>query len=271
METLAPPESASPDTEPELHLLLERDRADDWRRWRSAAVVSTASHVVLLVVLLLMPESDDRAGLRERQPIAPYHAALHPDRTDAEGPEQRQAEQGVDRGSDSASAPSLKAPIQIAVLPPPAAETTAPLPRRLRLRRPSPKPVIIEPPKIEAAEDAGGQSIGSTRQAHALRRRLRRSAAEAGDGERGFAPPPPPAAEPTGQTPRRNRSAEYLGGSGRPRPCNNNGLASGLRLWATPASTSGAGPGSICLLRRGVRIRISSSEAIRWESISGRT
>ena len=68
METLAPQEFASPETEPELHLLLERDRRDDWRRWRSAAIVSVAFHVVLLVVLLLMPESEARI-YREELPI----------------------------------------------------------------------------------------------------------------------------------------------------------------------------------------------------------
>ncbi len=53
METLATQESASPNTEPELHLLLERDRDDDWRRWRASATASIVAHVTLIEGLLL--------------------------------------------------------------------------------------------------------------------------------------------------------------------------------------------------------------------------
>src|SRR5579863_9463577 len=60
METLAPTEFASPETEPELHLLLERDRRGDWRRWRKSAIVSVSVHVVLLIVLLLIPDAESR-------------------------------------------------------------------------------------------------------------------------------------------------------------------------------------------------------------------
>src|SRR5437879_5048056 len=57
METLVRSGYAPPDTEAEIHLLLARDYADDWRRWRMAALVSTAFHLVLIVVLILIPES----------------------------------------------------------------------------------------------------------------------------------------------------------------------------------------------------------------------
>src|ERR1700691_574584 len=70
METLAPQEFASPETEPDLHLLLERDRRGDWRRWRKSAIVSVAVHIVLLTVLLLMPESESRLY---EEPLATLH------------------------------------------------------------------------------------------------------------------------------------------------------------------------------------------------------
>src|SRR5438874_1356867 len=69
METLARPRSASPDTEEELHLLLARDYADDWRRWRTAAIVSVISHIVLIVTLALIPESAMRSRVYEQPHI----------------------------------------------------------------------------------------------------------------------------------------------------------------------------------------------------------
>src|SRR5580693_8924495 len=67
METLATQKLASTETEPELHLLLERDRRDDWLRWLLAGIVSVAVNVVGLVVLLLLPEGDS-PFYEERQP-----------------------------------------------------------------------------------------------------------------------------------------------------------------------------------------------------------
>lgn len=55
METLASQESASLNTEPELHLLLEHDRDDDWRRWRASGTASVIVHLTLLTGLLVMP------------------------------------------------------------------------------------------------------------------------------------------------------------------------------------------------------------------------
>src|SRR3954447_11159590 len=52
METLALPDAASTSTEPELNLLLVRDQASDWRRWRSAAIGSGCFHLIVLVALL---------------------------------------------------------------------------------------------------------------------------------------------------------------------------------------------------------------------------
>ena len=145
MVTLAPQEFASPETEPELHLLLERDHADDWRRWRSAAIVSSAVHVVLLVVVLLLPESESR--VYEEKPIlritplyiptdltqkAPNKGPLSKELTIAAIPER----------------PVIKAPT-----PAPAAKRVpppAPLPVP-QIAKAEPKPVIPEPPKVEPA------------------------------------------------------------------------------------------------------------------------
>jgi TonB family protein len=55
METLAARESASLNTAPELHLLLEHDRDDDWRRWRASGVASVIAHLVLIGGLLVLP------------------------------------------------------------------------------------------------------------------------------------------------------------------------------------------------------------------------
>jgi protein TonB len=55
METLAPQGSASLNTEPELHLLLEHDRDDDWRRWRASGTASVIVHLALIAGLLMMP------------------------------------------------------------------------------------------------------------------------------------------------------------------------------------------------------------------------
>ncbi len=55
METLVSRESASLNTEPELHLLLEHDRADDLRRWRVSGVASVIAHLMLIGGLLVLP------------------------------------------------------------------------------------------------------------------------------------------------------------------------------------------------------------------------
>jgi TonB family protein len=55
METLATQESAPLNTEPELHLLIEHDRDQDWRRWRSSGAASVIAHIVLILALLMWP------------------------------------------------------------------------------------------------------------------------------------------------------------------------------------------------------------------------
>src|SRR5580700_2251368 len=142
METLAAQKPASPETEPELHLLLERDRRDDWRRWRSAAIVSAAVHVVLLIVLLSMPEGESRV-YEERQPTLHFTPLYTPIELTQKAPNKSKLSKELTIAAipehpvirTPAPAPAKQAP-----LPPPPAPQTA---------RAEPKPVIVEPPKIE--------------------------------------------------------------------------------------------------------------------------
>ena len=55
METLATRASASLNTAPELHLLIEHDRDEDWRRWRASAIASVVAHLMLIGGLLVLP------------------------------------------------------------------------------------------------------------------------------------------------------------------------------------------------------------------------
>jgi TonB family protein len=144
METLAPTEFASPETEPELNLLLVRNRRDDWRRWRAAAIVSAAFHLVLLTVLLLMPESEIR--LYELP-----HPTLHvtplyiPTELTQKAPNKSKISKDLTVEA-STPRPVVKPPTPVPAAkfvpppPPPPAPQTA---------RAEPKPVIVEPPKIE--------------------------------------------------------------------------------------------------------------------------
>ena len=155
METLAPTEFASPETEPELHLLLARDRSGDWRRWRKAAIVSVAVHVVLLIVLLvLMPESESRV-YEQPPPDIPCYSALHTHPADTESAEQGQAQQGIDGGGDSGPCPLIKSPtpapaVKQAPAPPPPAPQIAQRRAKTRDRRAT---------EDRAAKDAGGQPL----------------------------------------------------------------------------------------------------------------
>jgi TonB family protein len=141
METLAPQEFASPETEPELHLLLERDRKDDWHRWRSAAVVSAVFHVIFLVVLLLMPENEARV-YEQTQPILRITPLYTPTELTQKDP---------NKGK-------LSKELTIAAIPErPVVKTRAPAPVVKQAPPPvpqvaknEPKPIIVEPPKIDA-------------------------------------------------------------------------------------------------------------------------
>ena len=143
METLAPQEFASLETEPELCLLLERDRAGDWRRWRAAAIVSAAVHVVLLTVLLATPASESRV-YEQPQPTLHFTPLYTPTELTQKAPNKGKISKELTIAAIPAH-PSIKAPspapaVRQAPLPPPPAPQMA---------RAEPKPVMVEPPKIE--------------------------------------------------------------------------------------------------------------------------
>lgn len=142
METLTTSQPASPETEPELHLLLERDRRWDWRRWRVAAIASVAVHVVLLIVLLSAPESETRV-YEEPQPRLEITHLYTPTDLTQKAPNKGKVSKELTVEA-IAPHPVVKTPGPVpvpkqAVAPPPP-----------QVARAEPKPVFVEPPKIEA-------------------------------------------------------------------------------------------------------------------------
>jgi TonB family protein len=159
METLAPLQSASPDTEPELHLLLARDYADDWHRWRKAAVVSAVVHFVLIVTLWLIPESAMRSRVYEQPHIIRVTPLYTPTDLTQKAPNKGKISKEL-TVAEIAPRPVVKAPSPAPAarpVPPPA---PPPVPQVARLEpNPEPKPQItIEPPKIQAEAPKTQQS-----------------------------------------------------------------------------------------------------------------
>jgi TonB family protein len=142
METLAPQEFASPETEPELHLLLERDRRGDWRRWRSAAVVSVAAHLVLLVLLILIPDSQVRV-YEQQQPTLRFTPLYIPTELTQTAPNKGKLSKELTIAAIP-ERPKEKAPSPVP------APKKAPPPPPPQVARAEPKPIIVEPPKLEA-------------------------------------------------------------------------------------------------------------------------
>ena len=145
METLADRESATVNTEPELHLLLERDRAYDWRRWRVAGIVSLAAHAVLIVVLLLMPESVTNLRVYETQPVRRITPLYIPTELTQKAPNKGKLSKELTVEA-VAPRPVLKAPT-----PPPLPKQippSAPLPPP-QIAKSEPKLIVPEPPKIQ--------------------------------------------------------------------------------------------------------------------------
>jgi TonB family protein len=143
METLAPREFATPDTEPEIHLLLRRDHRDDWRRWRSAAAASVLVHVVLLTVLLLMPESAPNR-VYEQPRIIRFTPLYIPTELTQKAPNKGKLSKELTVEA-IAPRPVIKAP---SPAPPKRVPPPAPLPLP-QAAKAEPKPVAVEPPKIE--------------------------------------------------------------------------------------------------------------------------
>jgi TonB family protein len=142
METLARPRSASPDTEPDLQLLLARDYADDWRRWRRAAVVSVTGHIVLITTLALIPESAMRSRVYEQPHIVRVTPIYIPPDLTQKAPNKGKISKELTVEA-IAPHPQVKAPA-----PAPAAKRTPP-PAPL----PPPPQVARAEPKFEAAPD----------------------------------------------------------------------------------------------------------------------
>jgi TonB family protein len=153
METLAATEPANPDAEPELNLLLVRDRTAEWRRWRAAGVVSVAVHAVLILALLLMPESATTLRLYEQKPITIVTPLYTPTDLTQKAPNKGKISKELTVAAaqprpifkpPSPPAPAKKIPAS-APLPPP------------QVVKSEPKLVIAEPPKIQAETPAAQQ------------------------------------------------------------------------------------------------------------------
>jgi TonB family protein len=143
METLARPEFASPDTEPELHLLLARDTTDDHRRWKRAAIGSAIWHVFLLIVLLLMPA--DTKKVYERAPVVTVTHLITPSALTQKAPNKAKLSKELSLETIPEHAPVKTPSPTVAVKQAPRA---APLPGP-RVPKAEPKPLVVEAPKVD--------------------------------------------------------------------------------------------------------------------------
>jgi TonB family protein len=157
METLERSRIAPKTTEPELHLLLERDRAGDWRRWRVAVVVSAAAHV-LLVLWIGNTTFEARPPYAPERVFTPLVTHLYTPR-DITQKAPNKAPLSKELSVEAiAPRPVLKAPA-----PAPAAKQAGPqkqfAPPPTQTAQNTPKPQIAEPPKIQgpAAPDQTNQ------------------------------------------------------------------------------------------------------------------
>jgi hypothetical protein len=144
METLAAGESATLNTGPELHLLLELDRTYDWQRWRAAGVVSLAAHVVLIVAVMLIPESATTERVYETQPIRLITPLYIPTELTQKAPNKGKLSKEL---TVEAVAPR---PLPKAPSPPPPPQQippSAPLPPQVA--KSEPRLIVVEPPKIQ--------------------------------------------------------------------------------------------------------------------------
>lgn len=134
-------------TEPELHLLLERDRAGEWQRWRVAAIVSAAAHVLFILWISNTTFEAGRTYAPERV-FTPLVTRLYTPRDIT----QKAPNKGPLSKELSVEAiaprPMIKAPA-----PAPAAKQPAPArqfaPPPAQTAQNNPKPQIAEPPKIQ--------------------------------------------------------------------------------------------------------------------------
>jgi TonB family protein len=165
METLADRESAVVNTEPELHLLLERDWAYDWRRWRTAGIVSLAAHAILIVVLILMPEDATTLRVYETRPVRLITPLYIPTELTQKAPNKGKLSKELTVEA-VAPRPVLKAPAP----PPPPKQIPPSAPLPPQITKLEPKLIVAEPPKIQAEPPNAQQPVEIAK----------------------FAPPPPP-------------------------------------------------------------------------------
>jgi TonB family protein len=171
METLKQSEAAFSDTEPKLYLLPDHNSVEDWRRWRTAGIVSVAIHVVLLITLLLLPEIPVAHRIEPPQVAHRVTKLYIPTEFTQKTPNKGKVVKEL-TAEAIVPRPVLRSPAPAAPakrIPPP---TPAPVPPP-QVAQVQPKPVIAEPPKIEVETPAPPPQ--QTAQ---------------------VAPPPPPPAEP---------------------------------------------------------------------------
>jgi TonB family protein len=144
METLALPDATSSNTVPELHLLPAPDHRGDWRRWRTSAAGSLGAHVVVLIILLLLPSGTLQTPPPERQLVRHVTPLFIPPELTQKAPNKSPVKKELTLES-IAPRPILKAPAPAA----PAKQAQPAPPPPPEVARTAPKPVVIEPPKIE--------------------------------------------------------------------------------------------------------------------------
>jgi len=150
METLEPPDSASSSTEPELDLLLARDYGDDPRRWRRAALLSVAWHIVLIATVASIPESAMRSRVYTEPHIVRVTPLYVPTELTQKAPNKDKISKELTVEA-IAPRPAVKAPspAPAAKRTPPPAPVPAPQVARLNNVEPKPPQPAPEPPKIQ--------------------------------------------------------------------------------------------------------------------------
>jgi TonB family protein len=149
METLERSRIAPKTTEPELHLLPERDRASEWRRWRVAAIVSAVAHV-LFVFWIGNTTFEARPPYEPERVFTPLVTHLYTPRDIT----QKAPNKGPVSKELSVEAiaprPMVKAPAPAPAAKQPApARQFAPPPPPPQTAQNNSKPQITEPPKIQ--------------------------------------------------------------------------------------------------------------------------